>query len=92
MLVSALGKVFVECPIETLGKEPFVGTVDAVCCLSSVTLDKSFTECFLVFVECLWHTAESLFPVAKAEEPQPAKESTCNGLVWSGAPGPGPTN
>ena len=41
----------------------FTGTVDAVCCLPSVTLDKSFAECFLGFAVCLWHTAKLLFLV-----------------------------
>jgi len=41
----------------------FAGTVDVVCSLPSVTLGKSFAECFSGFAECLWHTAKLLFPV-----------------------------
>ena len=41
----------------------FAGTVDAVCSLPSVTLGKSFAECNVAFAECLWHTANVLFPV-----------------------------
>jgi len=47
---------------KTLSKETFGGTVDTVCCLPSVTLNKSFAECFLGFAVCLWHTAKLLFP------------------------------
>ena len=41
----------------------FAGTVDDVCSLPSVTLCKSFAECFSDFAECPWHVANLLFPV-----------------------------
>ena len=51
-------------------------TVDVVCCLSSVTLDKSFAECFLVFAECLWHMANSLFPVVNTCQARQRKKNS----------------
>ena len=59
--VLALGKVFAEYPIKTLDKETFADTVDAVCCLPSITLGKAFAECFLGFAVCPGHTAKPLF-------------------------------
>jgi len=52
--VLALGKVFAEYPIKTLDKETFADTVDAVCCLPSITLGKAFAV-------CPGHTAKPLF-------------------------------
>ena len=31
--------------------------------MPSVTLGKSFAECFWAFAECLWHSANLLYPV-----------------------------
>ena len=53
----------------------FAGTVDVVCSLPSVTLGKSFAECFSGFAECLWHTAKLLFPVVFVSNIELARKS-----------------
>jgi hypothetical protein len=60
---STLGKDFTECPKKVLGKESFADRIFAEYSLPSVTLDKDFTECKIVFAECLKHSAKNTSPV-----------------------------
>ena len=48
---------------KTLGKLAFAVNKFVKCRLPSVTLGKSFAECFLAFAECPWHSAKFLNPV-----------------------------
>jgi hypothetical protein len=47
----------------TLGKEAIANVQFAKLSLPSVTLGKSFAECFPGFVECFRHSIKRLFPV-----------------------------
>jgi len=63
----ALSKGFVECPTKSTRQIAVCRQKDAVCCMPSVTLDKTVAECFWAFAECPWHSANLLYPVVQYE-------------------------
>jgi hypothetical protein len=50
---------------KVLGKEVVADVQFAEISLPSVTLGKTFTECFTGFAECFRHSAKKLIPVAE---------------------------
>jgi hypothetical protein len=77
VLRFTLGKVFAEYPKKIFGKEPFVDKMFAEYSLPTVTLDKGFIVCKMVFTKCLRHSAKNTIPVVDRGVKAAQIGSTC---------------